>query len=151
MSQILKVTLICLIASTLLSGCQTYRTRGQKLEEKTISSLQEQKITKEQVIEMIGQPTLRPSYSPKTWYYVYYVEQKRAWFTPKAADQQIVKLSFRDDETLQNVEVIASTQDNTIIPLDGSTPTYGTQKSALQKFVTNFGRFNALSKRESKR
>lgn len=151
MNNILKITLICTIFTTLLSGCQTSRTRGQKIENSTIKKLAEMNFTQAQIIEMIGQPTLRPTYSPKTWYYVYYVEKKRAWFLPQVSEQQVVKLSFADAGTLQDVEILENQQNNSIIPVTNKTPTYGTQKTALQKFVTNFGRFNSLSKRESKR
>lgn len=151
MNNILKITLICTIFTTLLSGCQTSRTRGQKLENSAIEKLAEMNFTQDQIIEMIGQPTLRPTYSPKTWYYVYSVEKRRAWFLPNISEQQIVKLSFCDAGTLQDVEVLDNKQNNSISPIAGKTPTYGTQKTALQKFVTNFGRFNSLSKRQSKR
>lgn len=151
MKNTLKTALYCSFFCLSLTSCQIEKMHGQKLDTQTITELKsEQVLSKEQVLEMLGSPSLAPDYSKDTWYYVYIEETKRAWFKPVIRHEQVVKLTFKDT-TLANVEILNDAQQANLPLLKDITPTPGTQKTALQKFVTNFGKFNVLSKRETKR
>ncbi|MGI4776287.1 MAG: outer membrane protein assembly factor BamE, partial [Janthinobacterium lividum] len=71
------------LALLTLFGCQTIDTRGQYVDDASITQLENKNLTKEQVIELIGTPTIIPDYNPDTWYYIQRLLARKAWLTPK--------------------------------------------------------------------
>jgi outer membrane protein assembly factor BamE (lipoprotein component of BamABCDE complex) len=130
--------------SFILTGCQTIEVRGQHVEKAAIDKIQNNEMTKEQVTELIGTPTIIPDYSKDTWYYVERAMSKRAWFLPKVLEQKILKITFVDNKVTE-VLVLEDDHDDEIRVDSDYTRVYGTEKTGVQKFVHNFGRFNKTS------
>lgn len=135
----------------LLSGCQTIETRGQFIDNTLLSRLETQKLNKSEVTELIGSPTIIPDYSPNSWYYIERTMSKRAWFNPKVEQQRIVRVTFDTRNLVQEVIVINDSHKEDIEVIREYTKTYGTELNGLQKFVKNFGRFNATTKNSKKK
>lgn len=129
------------LALCTLSSCQTIDVRGQYIDDNAVSQLENKKLTKDQVIDLIGTPTIVPDYTPDTWYYVQRSLARRAWLTPKVIEQRIVKIRFNNGITAE-VAVLNDLHQEEIKVISEHTRTYGTEQNSIQKFIKNIGRFN---------
>lgn len=146
------IKFICLIvASFTLVGCQSIDMHGQFVEAAAIEELEHKKLNKEQVIELIGTPTTVPEYSPNTWYYIQRALAKRAWFEPKIIEQRIVKVTFNQNDQVEEVEVLQGGGEEPVQVVREYTKTYGTELNPAQKFIKNIGRFNKTTDGTKKR
>ncbi|HJD60781.1 MAG TPA: outer membrane protein assembly factor BamE [Rickettsia endosymbiont of Columbicola hoogstraali] len=125
-----------------LNGCQTIENRGQSIDDSALTKLEAKKLSKTEVVELIGTPTMIPEYSQDTWYYVERVMSQRAWLNPKIVKQRIVKITFDSHNLMQEIVVIDDSHRHDIEMISEYTKTYGTELNGLQKFVKNLGRFN---------
>lgn len=141
----MKIFVICIFsifALFSLSGCQTIETRGQVIDDSALIQLESKKLSKMQVVDLIGTPTMIPEYSQNTWYYVERVMSQRAWFNLKIVKQKIIKITFNNQDLMQEVIVLSDSHRQDIEIVHEYTKTYGTELNGLQKFVKNLGRFN---------
>ena len=137
----------------LLCSCQTIESRGQFIDNNLLSTLETRKLNKAGVEDLIGTPTIVPDYTPNTWYYVQRSLSKRAWFKPKVIEQRIVKITFNQNDLIEEVQLLNDSHNDDIHIISEYTKTYGTELNGLQKFVKNIGRFNKTTsgKKKSKR
>lgn len=132
------LTIMTLLA---LPGCKTTDIRGQSVDEAIISQLVIGQQSKDQVTELLGTPTITPSYSP-TWYYVQRTVSHRAWLSPKIVQQKILRIKFDDLGILQEALILNDSHLDEIKVIEKYTKTYGTQLNTFQKFTKNIGRFS---------
>lgn len=135
----------------LISGCQSIDVRGQYIDDKQITTLEDNKLSKDEVIELLGSPTLVPEYTPNTWYYAERAMQKRAWFMPKVISQRVVMVKFGVDNIVKEVEVFNDSHSNDVKVVSEYTKSLGNEENALQQFVRNIGRFNKNKSAQKKR
>lgn len=140
-SSIINIFLTSFLLLT-LSGCKTIDVRGQNVDEDAIRQLENKKMTKSEVENLIGTPTIVPEYTPNTWYYVQRSLSRRAWLEPKVVEQKIVEVRFDSNDVVENVVVLNDSQKDGIQVTNEYTKTYGTEANGIQKFVRNIGRFN---------
>ncbi len=138
------LAILAFLAFTLfsLSSCKTIDSHGQYVEDSAIQQLENKRLTKEEVINLIGTPTVVPDYMPDTWYYIQRSLARRAWFTPKVEEQRIVKIKFSPKDTVQEVLVMNELTGEDVKVISEYTETYGTEQTGIQKFIRNIGRFN---------
>jgi outer membrane protein assembly factor BamE (lipoprotein component of BamABCDE complex) len=134
-----KFTIILLLL--LLAGCRTIDSRGQYVDNTQIEYIENKNLTKDEVIKVIGTPTLAPDYSPNIWYYISRSMERRAWFTPKVTAQRIVKITFNDN-MITGVDVLNESHSEDIKIIKEYTKSLGNEQNPLQHFVHNIGRFN---------
>ena len=87
-------TLITIIFLMLLTGCQSIDVRGQNVSDEAVEEINSNKPHKEQLVDLIGTPTYVPDYSKDTWYYIQRTVARKAWLTPKVAEQRIININF---------------------------------------------------------
>jgi len=133
---------LILTALCALSNCQTIETRGQVIDDSLLPQLENKKLSKEEVTELLGTPTIIPDYIPNSWYYVQRTLARRAWFAPRVIEQKIIKIKFDKNDMLEEVIAINDTHKENINIVSEYTKTYGTELNSVQKFVKNIGRFN---------
>ncbi len=133
----------------ILSGCQTIYSRGQYVDDSQVDSLMKTRMTKEEVVEMLGSPTIVPDYTENTWYYAQRSLGYRAFFAPKIISQRIVKIDFVKNTT-DKVEVFNNTHTHDILVTEEYTKSPGTERNPIQSFVRNFGKFNKSKKTKKK-
>ncbi|MGJ8629671.1 MAG: outer membrane protein assembly factor BamE [Glaciecola sp.] len=71
--------ILCLVATITLSGCSNWIFRidipqGNYLDDRDVKKLRIE-MTKEQVQFVLGQPVIKDSFDPDTWYYVYEIKR----------------------------------------------------------------------------
>lgn len=135
----------------LLPGCQTVDVRGQHINDDLIEKINSSNMTKDQIMSNVGSPTYIPQYSQDTWYYIQRSQTKRAWFRPSVLEQRIVKLTFNKKGMVTSAELVENTHEDKVSVSGEYTATKGTEKSGIQKFVGNIGRFNKTTKDTKKR
>ena len=139
-----------LLALIILCSCQAIDIRGQYVDDNAINQLQNKVLTKAEVEDLIGTPTIVPEYNKDTWYYVQRSLARRAWFEPKVIEQRIVEVRFNND-VVANVLLLKDEHIEGISSTSEYTQTYGTEASGIQKFVRNIGRFNKTTDGKNKR
>lgn len=138
----LLLSIMLCIFTSILSGCKTVNSKGQFVSNEEIQVINAQKSSKDEVLELIGTPTYAPEYSPNTWYYIKRSLSRRAWLNPEIVDQRIVKIVFDKNDKVKEALLFEDTQDESVGFNSDYTDTFGTKKSATQKFIRNIGRFN---------
>lgn len=133
------------LVTILLHSCQSVDVRGQYISDELISRVNSASLSKEQVVDMLGNPTYTPEYSPNIWYYIQRSQTKRAWLDPKTIDQRIVKVEFDDNDKLLYAKLVENIHKENVSVYSSITPTRGTEQSGIQKFVKNIGRFSTKS------
>jgi outer membrane protein assembly factor BamE (lipoprotein component of BamABCDE complex) len=134
-----------------LSSCKTIESRGQFVDDNLLLKLEDRKLTKFEVENLIGTPTIIAEYDPNSWYYVQRSLVKRAWFEPKVISQRIVKVIFDKSDKIEEVLVINDSHKDDIKVISEYTKTYGTELNGMQKFVRNIGRFNKTTEGKKKK
>ncbi|MES2214630.1 MAG: outer membrane protein assembly factor BamE [Pseudomonadota bacterium] len=138
-----KYTIIfsILFSTFLLSSCQTIDSRGQYIDDSQLKVIENKTMTKNEVISMLGSPTLIPDYSPDVWYYASRSMRRSAWFKPKVTAQRIIQITFESDK-IAEVEVLNESHQEGIKVIKEYTKSLGNDQNPLQHFVHNLGRFN---------
>jgi outer membrane protein assembly factor BamE (lipoprotein component of BamABCDE complex) len=134
-----------LLLALLLSSCQSLNTRGVFIEDSKIKQITSQETSKEQLLLTLGVPTLKPDYSPDTWYYISRTLENKPWATPKVVKQRVVQVTFKGD-IVDKLEVIDNKHKTNITIVTARTKVHGTEENPVQSFVKNFGRFNKTPK-----
>ena len=142
----------CLIILSLigLTGCNTIDSRGQFIDNAQISALENKNLTKNEVINMIGYPTMTPDYTSDTWYYASMSLARKTFTMPKLRSDRVVKITFIG-ERINTVEVLDKIPGHGITVVEEYTRSKGTEINPLQRFVKNFGRFNKSSSKKKHR
>ena len=135
----------------ILSGCQSVDVRGQFVSDSAIKQINTEKPNQEQLIDMIGTPTYVPDFSEDTWYYIQRSLTRRAWFDPKVVQQRIVKVTFAKNKKVSEAALVKDSHNEAIAAHSSYTKTHGTERSGVQKFVKNIGRFNKTTNGSKKR
>lgn len=146
---VVMLRILFILSVLLLSGCQSINNRGEFVSQEKIEAIEKNHISKEQVVEMLGEPTIIPDYTLNTWYYIGRKVQDKVWSNPKVRTQRIIKITFAGNN-VEKVEINNKRPRETISVQRDSTEVKGTEESMLQTFVKNFGRFNK-SGRKSRR
>jgi len=139
----LSITNVCFTIATLfvLSSCQTLDIRGQYVDDTTVKGIERKKLSKSEVENLLGTPTIIPNYSSDTWYYIQRILARRAWFDPKVVEQRIVKVKFDKHDILEEATLLIDSQEEINI-ISEYTKAHGTELNSVQRFVKNIGRFN---------
>lgn len=124
-----------------VTSCQTIDSRGQYIDDSQIRVLENKEMTKNDVTNLLGSPTLVPDYSPDTWYYASRSMERRAWFKPKVTAQRVLKIIFHHDR-ISEVEVLDESHSEDIKVIKDYTKSLGNEQNPFQHFVKNIGRFN---------
>lgn len=142
--------LLILIAAILVTGCKTIDSRGQYVDDEQILKLESKNLTKEEVVDLIGSPSMTPDYTSNTWYYAHRTMARRAWFKPEVVSQRLIRITFSHDK-IQEVEVFNDSHANDVHVVQEYTKSLGNEQNPLQHFVKNFGRFNKPPKKPKKK
>ncbi len=141
----------CLFLLFLLSSCKVIEIRGQYVDDDALSKLEDTRMNKSEVIDLIGTPTIIPEYSPNTWYYIQRLLARRAWFEAKIEEQRIVKIIFDSNDFVDEVVLLNDSHNEEIMVISEYTKTYGTDLNGVQKFIKNIGRFNKTDDKKRKK
>ncbi len=142
-----KITFILLMIIS-VSACSSIKQyRGYVPDEKMISAIRVEIDTKESVEEMLGHPTMKPTFDDKNWYYYSKKTERWAFLREKVTEMNILAISFDDDNYVSKIKHYTVDDNKTIHPMSKKTPTHGKDENFIAELFGNIGRFGAAGGR----
>ena len=141
-------TSIFIIILLFLSSCISHTEySGYSLEEKKLSELEVNKSSKQQVLEILGNPSTVSSFNNNEWYYISAIKEYTSFFQPKVLEQKSFLLTFNNDDILISINSYDRTQMNKIKFSSEYTMTEGDNLGIIKQFIGNIGRFKSNKRR----
>ena len=135
-----SVALICAVA---LGACAPrVDSRGNQLHADDIAAIEPGQSTRGQVLDRLGSPSSRGSFSDQTWYYISETTETTAFLAPEVMDRKVIVIQFDEAGVVTAVDSLDQTSAETVEPAPGETPTAGNELNFFQQMLSNLGRFN---------
>ncbi len=117
-------------------------TRANLLSETKQPQVQPATSTRADVQQLWGPPTTVAPFDSKVWYYIGETTAQKGIFEPEVTKRQMVRVTFADDDTVEQIAAIDPKDGREIAFVDRKTSTAGKEFTAFQQFVGNLGKFN---------
>jgi outer membrane protein assembly factor BamE (lipoprotein component of BamABCDE complex) len=137
-----QTLIITIFLAISISGCKTINVHGNYLSDDQVKEIIDKKPTKDEIIHIIGSPTLTPDYSSNTWYYASRSVKRQIFSMPQIVAQRIVKVQFNQKDKMISAEILEDSYAKNIVAISDHTKACGNDENAIQQFVRNIGRFN---------
>ena len=139
--RILVLVLGIVFLSSGLSACvETRENQGYVLENHHLDRVQEG-MSKEQVLGVLGSPTLTSNYGQEKWVYLGQRTTRVAFSRPDVIDQEVLELVFEND-VVSDLQRRGLEDARDIAVSKEITPTEGNEITVLEQLLGNLGRFN---------
>ena len=76
-----------------------------------IHLIKKSKLSKSEVVEIFGQPTLKSTFSNNVWYYITLVQHEKAYFEVKNLGNNILAITFDENQLVKKYKIF--TEDDT--------------------------------------
>ena len=95
-----------------LFSCQPRITKhGNFFDPKNIQLIKKTNLSKSEVVEIFGQPTLKSTFSDNVWYYITLVQHEKAYFEVKNFENNILAITFDENQLVKKYKIF--TEDDT--------------------------------------
>ena len=96
----------------ILFSCQPRITKhGNFFNPKNIQLIKKTKLSKSEVVEIFGEPTLKSTFSNNVWYYITLVQHEKAYFEIKNLENKILAITFDKNQLVKKYKIF--TEDDT--------------------------------------
>ncbi|MEZ5667260.1 MAG: outer membrane protein assembly factor BamE [Alphaproteobacteria bacterium] len=137
------MVLTALGACALASACEgVVDRRGYRAEQRDVQQIQIGTSTEQDVLTIMGTPTVRSTFDENTWYYIGSETETWAFMRPELVDRNIIEVQFDPAGYVAAIETYGAEIAQDIDPVDRETPTRGNRVTFIQQFLGNLGRFN---------
>ena len=68
--------------------------------------LKSAKLNKSEILEVLGQPSTKSTFSENTWYYIFFVQKERAVFEVKNTNNNVLIIRFDKKQNVINYNII---------------------------------------------
>ena len=112
--KIIKKSIFVIIPLFLITlfSCQPRITKhGNFFNPKNIQLIKKSKLSKSEVVEIFGQPTLKSTFSNNVWYYITLVQHEKAYFEVKNLENNILAITFDENQLVKKYKIF--TEDDT--------------------------------------
>ncbi|MEQ8664363.1 MAG: outer membrane protein assembly factor BamE [Rhodospirillales bacterium] len=125
------------------TGCtKRVDVRGNKPDPDMLRTLVEDKLTREEVTQILGTPSTVALFTNETWLYISQTTEAIAFLEPEVVEQTVVVVQFSDSGEVASVDTLG-VEDGRLVSLsEKTTPTLGNELGAIQQMIGNIGRFN---------
>jgi outer membrane protein assembly factor BamE (lipoprotein component of BamABCDE complex) len=137
---------VALAASFLTACVPAVDYRGNLPDEQAISQIKPGTTDRESVRSLLGSPTSAATFDDQTWYYISKKTETVAFMPPKVLDQQVLRVTFRPDGIVRDVDRWGPNQAREVQPAERVTPTAGHNLGFFEQLFGNLGRFNSNPK-----
>jgi outer membrane protein assembly factor BamE (lipoprotein component of BamABCDE complex) len=140
------------LGSLSLNACvHNYEYTGLKINSEDYNTILKNKMSQDQLTEFVGSPTFISELGGHTWYYVYTVTDKVAFFRPELVDEEVVAIKFKEDGSFVKMEKYNHADISKFSYSEDSTPTLGTESNPLQQILRNIQKYSvpSLSKKKA--
>ena len=138
----------CFILSLCCSCMIREERHGKALTKDVLNKLKINKTTKEDVIELFGNPSSSSTFDNNTWYYMSLQKKGTSILKPKITDQEVIQLKFKNNILIEikrykNDKSVSFRFNENKTKVEGSE-----QYTILRDFTRNFGRYSKTSKEQ---
>ena len=111
--------LIYTIILILIYNCSPRISRhGNFFTKEELNILKSTKLNKSEIIEVLGQPSTKSTFSDNTWYYIYFIQKERAVFEVKNTANTVLKIRFDNKQNVSDYTVIKNNVEGISISTD---------------------------------
>lgn len=137
---------ILAVAVMALSACSTMKeTRGYVPDEDLVNAIRVDVDNKQSVENMLGNPTMKPTFDDSNWYYYSKKTERWAFFKEKVSEMDILAISFDDENYVSEIRHYSVADNMLIDPVSKKTITHGKDINFLAELFGNVGRFGAAT------
>ncbi len=107
------------IVLILIYNCSPRISRhGNFFTKEELNILKSAKLNKSEIIEVLGQPSTKSTFSDNTWYYIYFIQKERAVFEVKNTANTVLKIRFDNKQNVSDYTVIKNNVEGISISTD---------------------------------
>ena len=107
------------IVLILIYNCSPRISRhGNFFTKEELNILKSTKLNKSEIIEVLGQPSTKSTFSDNTWYYIYFIQKERAVFEVKNTANTVLKIKFDNKQNVSDYTVIKNNVEGISISTD---------------------------------
>ena len=101
-------SIICyIIILVLIYSCSPRISRhGNFFTKEEFNILRSAKLNKSEILEILGQPSTKSTFSDNVWYYIYFVQKERAVFEVRNTDNTVLKIKFDSKQNVEKYDII---------------------------------------------
>lgn len=131
--------LIAVLLAGLAACAPITATRGNLVEQERLDRLEPGRSTAEDVVRILGSPSMVGTFEDDIWYYVGTITEQRAFFRPEVSQQRVVAISFDADDVVLAIRDIDQAEARSISIVDAKTPTGGRKLGFFEQLFGNLG------------
>jgi outer membrane protein assembly factor BamE (lipoprotein component of BamABCDE complex) len=117
-------------------------THGHSLDEAQLAKITPGSTSRQEVLQLMGSPSALSTFDDAAWYYVSQRTEKRSFYQEGVVDQEVVTISFDDQDRVAAVDRHGLDQVAAVDPVDRVTATAGASPSIIEQLIGNIGRFS---------
>ena len=140
---------VCIFLTLLfyLSACSPRQSKhGTIIDKEYFRILKDSTLTKPEVAEILGPPSIKGTFSDNTWYYISHVNREFAYFQVKKIDQIVIKIRFTKNQEIKYIQAFNKKNGKEIKINKNRTFTKATDSNILQELLGNVGKYNRAAK-----
>ena len=138
-SQTVAVCLLLLVFILQTSCTPRISQHGHFPNSKLISEIENNKMTKQQVLKKLGSPSAVGTFEDNRWYYITRETEQVAFYKPVLTKSDIVLIEFDSAGITKKVEKLSNDAARDIKPVSRITETKGHKISILEQLFGNLG------------
>ena len=126
----------------ILFACQPRITKhGNFFNPKDIQLIKKTKLSKSEVVEIFGEPTLKSTFSDNVWYYITLIQHEKAYFEVKNLENKILAITFDENQLVKKYKILTK-DDSSEINISYPKKAYNqnSEVSLIQEFFSIFTR-----------
>ena len=129
-----------IIIITLMYNCSPRISRhGNIFSNDELKILKNSRLNKSEIIEILGQPSTKSTFSDNIWYYIFFIQKEKAYFQVKNSSNKVLKIKFNEKQNVETYDIIkndTSIKINTIkVDDEKSVFSKGLVRELLDSFV----------------
>ena len=129
-----------MIVFTLIYNCSPRISRhGNIFSDDELKILQTTRLNKSEIIEILGQPSTKSTFSDNIWYYIFFIQKEKAYFQVKNSSNKVLKIKFDDEQNVETYNIIKNNQSIKIktvkVNSDTSVFNRGIARELLDSFI----------------
>ena len=130
-----------IIILTLIYNCSPRISRhGNIFSDDEIKILKNARLNKSEIIEILGQPSTKSTFSDNTWYYIFFIQKEKAYFQVRNSKNKVLKIKFNDKQNVETYDIIKNNTSIKIKTIKADSDTAVFQKSLVREFLDSFVR-----------
>jgi outer membrane protein assembly factor BamE (lipoprotein component of BamABCDE complex) len=130
-----------------ISGCaDNIDPRGNAPLPDALAQIQPGRVTRSDVVALIGTPATSSLFGDDHWYYISSHFQTVAFYAPEELDRQVIIIDFDKAGTVTAVRRLGLEQGKDVAMVARETPAPGKELSLLEQLIGNVGKFNDSTK-----